>query len=109
VGYIIAVVFGITLFLGLHYFTELTKNQKISIFIAVLAVVFSAVAYNNYNSMKTKTMMDAVLRFNQNKTIKCDGIDVNNTNFTLSVGTYTFIGKKNTPNYEKMVSASQCK
>jgi len=52
--------------------------------------------------------MQTIIKFNQNKTIVCDGIDVNTTNFSLSIGTYTFIGLKNTPNYGQMISASTC-
>jgi hypothetical protein len=54
-------------------------------------------------------MLGAVLKFKQSKTIDCKGIDVNNSNYTLSIGTYTFIGKKDTPNYDQMISASTCK
>ena len=35
-------------------------------------------------------------------------IDINNTDYTISIGTYTFIGKKDTPNYGQMISASTC-
>jgi hypothetical protein len=54
-------------------------------------------------------MMATVTAFKQNKTVKCDGIDVNNKLYDLSTGTYTFIGRKNTPNYGQMISASSCK
>ena len=74
----------------------------------VLVIILSAISYNTYSSSQREDMLNAVRDFKQNKTIKCDGFDVNNTNFTLSIGTYTFIGKKDTPYYEQMISASKC-
>lgn len=95
-------------FLALHYFTELSKSQKSMITAVILVVVLSAIAFNTYNNAQTNKMLNVVMKFNQNKTIKCNGIDVNSSNYTISIGTYTFIGKENTPNYGQMISASSC-
>ena len=95
-------------FLSLHYFTELTKSQKATVTAIVLAIVLGAIAFNAYSASQRDTMLNAVLKFKQSKTVSCNGIDVNNSNYTLSVGTYTFIGKENTPNYGQMISASSC-
>lgn len=95
-------------FLTLHYFTELTKSQKSMITAVILIIVLSAIAFNAYNNAQTNKMLNVVMKFNQNKTIKCSGIDVNSSNYTISIGTYTFIGKENTPNYGQMISASSC-
>lgn len=74
----------------------------------ILAIVLGAIAFNAYSTSQREKMMNVVLHFNQSKTVKCNGIDVNNTNYTLSIGTYTFIGKENTPNYAQMISVSNC-
>ena len=95
-------------FLVLHYFTELTKYQKMLVTGIVLGVVLSAIAFNAYSSAQREKMLDVVMKFQQNKTVKCGTIDVNNTDYTISIGTYTFIGKKDTPNYGQMISASTC-
>ena len=95
-------------FLVLHYFTELTKHQKVLVTSMVLAVVLSAIAFNAYSNKQRDKMLDVVMKFKQNKTVKCGEIDVNNKNYTISIGTYTFIGKKDTPNYGQMISASTC-
>ncbi len=95
-------------FLVLHHFTELTKNEKIVVTIVVLSLVLSAIAYNAYSNAQTQKMNSVVMKFDQHKSVKCNGIDVNDQNYTLSIGTYTFIGKKNTPNYTQMISASTC-
>ena len=95
-------------FTVLHYFTELSKSQKIIATALTLAIILTAIAYNTYVNKNQEKMMAVVLKFKQNKNIKCGDIDVNSTNYTLSIGTYTFIGKKGTPNYAQMISASTC-
>ena len=107
-AYIAGVIITGLFFLALHYFTELTKHQKFIASIAILTIISSAIAYNTYTSLQQEKMMAAVLKFKQNKTIKCGNIDVNSSNYTLSIGTYTFIGKKGTKNYAQMISASSC-
>ncbi|WP_373034511.1 hypothetical protein [Sulfurimonas sp.] len=96
------------LFLALHYFTELTRHQKIIVAAIALGIVFSAVAFNAYSNTQRDKMLNVVMKFNQNKTVKCNGIDVNNSQYTISIGTYTFIGKEKTPHYGQMISASTC-
>ena len=95
-------------FLALHYFTELTKNQKIIISTSLFGIILSAILYNNYMAQEQEKMLNIVTAFNQGKTVKCNGVDVNAKNYTLSIGTYTFIGKENTPIYGQMISASSC-
>ncbi len=96
-------------FLALKYFTELSKKQEIIIGAIITVLIFGAIAFNSYSTQQRESMLSAVLKFKQSKTINCNGIDINNSNYTLSIGTYTFIGKKDTPNYGQMVSASTCK
>ncbi|MCK9454174.1 hypothetical protein [Sulfurimonas sp.] len=107
-AYIAGLVVVALFFLALHYFTELTRSQKTVVTGIVLSIVLFAIAYNKYNDKRTQMMLDAVLRYNQNSTIICQGVEVNKENFTLSIGTYTFIGKENTPYYGQMISASKC-
>ncbi|HIM76106.1 MAG TPA: hypothetical protein EYM48_08075 [Campylobacterales bacterium] len=95
-------------FLALHHFTEFDHMQKVYIIIIVLSILSVAVMYNEYNKQKNNKMLDSVLKYKQGQTISCDGKDVNSSLYTLSVGTYTFIGRENTPNYSEMISASTC-
>ena len=94
--------------LAMNYFTEFNNTKKISIIITILSVMAIAVMFNEYSNQKNQKMLDATLKFKQGKTIKCNGKDINSTNYTLSIGTYTFIGRQNTPNFDEMVSASSC-
>ena len=106
--YIFGLIVVALFFLAMKYFTELSKKQEITIVVIVTAIVFSAIAFNAYSTSQREQMTSVVLKFKQNKTVKCNGIDVNNTNYTLSIGTYTFIGRKDTPNYAQMISVSTC-
>ena len=107
-AYIAGLVLTGLLFLALHYFTELTKSQKITASATLLAIILLAVGYNAYSSAQREQMLNVVLKFKQGHTVKCGAQDVNSSLYTLSIGTYTFIGKKNTPNYAEMISASSC-
>ncbi len=108
-AYIAGLVIVGLFFLVLHYFTELNKNQKIIITIVIFSIVLGAIAFNTYSNAQRDNMLNVVMKFNQGKTVNCNGVDVNNTNYTISIGTYTFIGKEKTPNYGQMISASNCK
>ncbi len=109
-GYIVAVVLIVLIVLIMHFFTELTTKQKTLVGVVFGSFVLFAYLYNTYTAQKEQQMLQAVLHFRQGKTIVCqDGIEVNSTNFNLSIGTYSFIGKRNTPYYSQMVSAWGCK
>lgn len=104
IGFILVGLF----FFAMHYFTEFNNEKKIAILIIILSIMAVAVMYNEYTKQENQKMLDATLMFKQGKTLRCDGKDINSTNYTLSIGTYTFIGKKGTPNYAEMIGASTC-
>ncbi|MDK9693676.1 MAG: hypothetical protein OEL19_05450 [Sulfurimonas sp.] len=107
-AYLIGLVVVGLFFLVLHYFTELTQMQKSVVTGVALFFVLFALAFNTYTDAQRDKMLEVVTKFNQNGTIKCDTLDLNNTNFTLSIGTYTFIGKEKTPFHGQMISVSKC-
>lgn len=107
-AYIAGLVVVAFFFLALHYFTELTTKQKSIVTAIVLAIVLGAIAFNAYTTTQREQMLNLVTKFNQGKTIECRGLDINNSKYTISIGTYTFIGKKDTDNYGQMISASTC-
>ncbi|MBL4730891.1 MAG: hypothetical protein JKY28_05970 [Sulfurimonas sp.] len=107
-----AYIYGIILiglfFAALHYFTDLTHSQKWWVITTVLAIISIAIMFNTYNEQKNEKTRDIVVKFKQGKTINCNEIKVNTQAYTLSVGTYTFIGKENTSNAGQMISLSDC-
>ncbi|MCF6340766.1 MAG: hypothetical protein L3J10_08490 [Sulfurimonas sp.] len=107
-AYIAGLVIVGLFFLALHYFTETTRKQKILVTSVVLAVIMAAIAFNAHSTSQREKMMNVVMKFNQHKTILCGNIEVNDKDYTLSIGTYTFIGIENTPSYGQMISASTC-
>lgn len=107
-AYIAGLIVAALFFVVMHYFTELSKSQKATATAVILTIILSAIAFNAYSEAKQEQMMRVVVKYNQGKTVVCEGVDVNNTNYSLSVGTYTFIGLENTPNYGQMISASSC-
>ena len=107
-AYILGLIIIGLFFLALNYFTELTHSQKVSISAIVFAVILMAIMFNSYSKNKNQHTLDIAMKFDQDKNLKCEGIDVNSSFYTLSTGTYTFIGKENTPNSGKMISASIC-
>ncbi len=107
-AYIAGLIISGLFFLILHFFTELTKMQKIAVSVTVLGVIVSAIFYNTHQNAQREKMLAVVLKYKQNRTIHCNNTEVNSTTHTLSIGTYTFIGKKGTPNYAQMISVSDC-
>jgi len=107
-AYIAGLVIAGLLFLAIKYFLDLSKKQEIIAGFTITALILSAVAFNLYSSSQREKMLNVVTKFKQNKTIDCNGVDVNTTNYDLSIGTYTFIGRENTPFYGEMISASSC-
>lgn len=108
-AYIYGLIIVGLLFLAMHYFTELTTKQKVSAALILVIIIMSAVAYNKYQDLQREKMLEIVVKYEQGKTIRCGKRDVNSTMYSLSIGTYTFIGKKNTPYYAEMIDAFTCK
>ena len=108
-AYILGLIVVALFFLSLHYFTELNHKEKTLTSAIVLAIILSAIAFNTYSDTQRDNMMVVVTKFNQGKNVSCKGLDVNSSLYDLSTGTYTFIGKENTPNYGQMISVSLCK
>ena len=106
--YIAGLVIAGLFFLAVKYFLDLNKQQEILSGIVILSLILSAVAYNTYSSVQREKMLSVVTKYQQNKTVLCQGKEVNATNYDLSIGTYTFIGRENTPKYGEMISASSC-
>ena len=67
-AYIAGLIIAGLFFLILHYFTELTKAQKIGVSIAVLGIISSAVFYNAYQNRQREKMLAVVLKYKKNKT-----------------------------------------
>ncbi len=108
VAYIYGLIIVGLLFLAMHYFTELNTQQKITAALILITLIMGAVVYNKYQEKQREKMLEVVVKYEQGKTIRCGNRDVNSSLYSLSIGTYTFIGKKNTPHYAEMIDAFTC-
>ena len=109
-GYLYGLVVIGVLFTTLHYFTELRNKQKIAISVVAGLLVLSAYLYNLSSQGEQEQILLSLQAFENNQTLTCkNGKKVNSMNYSLSVGTYTFIGKENTPYNSDMISVRSCR
>jgi hypothetical protein len=109
VAYLFGLIVVVLLLVVLHYFTELNARQKGGAVFVLALLVGGAIAYNNYTEAQSAHERDIELRYNQGETVVCDGIEVNASNFSLSIGTQTFIGKEGSGHYNRMFRVSECR
>ena len=109
-GYIVGLGIVLLLFVVLHNFTQLQKTQKFLITFVLVCFIGFAYLYNTIGAKNQEKLQEVVLAYKQGKTLTCESENkkVNAANYSLSVGTYTFIGRKNTPYNGVMVSATKC-
>ena len=107
-AYILGFIVVGLIFLSLHYFTELSRSQKLIVAAIFTLFITSAIMYNTYATKQQEKVLIVVQQYKQGKTLHCKGIDINSSTFDLS-GTNTFIGKKNTPHYSEIIRAIECK
>ena len=107
-SYILGLIVVGLFFIALHYFTELNTMQKGGVTLFFILIVGGAIAFNEMQDAEREHMASVELKYSQNKTIVCDGVNVNKSTFSFSVGTHTFIGRKNTKHYNRMFSVDQC-
>ncbi len=108
-GYLIGLVALGLLFLVLHNFTELNHKQKGGV-VAVFALLFGAMYLYNVRSDAQRTQVVAiVLKYNQGETLTCNGIEVNQSTFSYSIGTQTFIGREGSAHNALLISATECR
>ena len=97
------------LFFGvMHFFTELNLSQKLQASLLVVVIISGAIFYNHLQQERAAHLRQILLDFEQGKEVRCQGYSVNNKTFTLSIGTQTFIAKKESKNVGVMLAASEC-
>ena len=107
-AYLLGLVVVGLFFAVMHFFTELNAKQKVTSTILVLLFVMGAIFYNLMQSAKADHLRAVMLHYNQGKEVKCGEVEVSKDNFTLSIGTQTFIGRTESAHAGKMIQASGC-
>jgi len=105
--YIVAVL-GL-LYAVLHFFTEMGHREKLAVTGMLLLIVGGAVAYNRSVNAQQDHVRAVILKFNQHQWLECNGIEVSDKAFTLSVGTQSFIAKEGTAHAGQIINAAGCR
>jgi len=108
VGYIYTLLIVILFLLVLHYFTEMSNEYKITFGGMMFALIVGAYFYNQSQKEYQEHIYTLVTAYKQGKTLQCKDLNVSQENFSLSIGTYTLIGKKETPHYGVMIDLGEC-
>jgi len=107
--YIFGVGLLLLLFVVMHFFTEISAKQKITT-VSILAIfILGAYLFNKNTEDRRVHLQEVLIEFTNNKTISCDGMDVNNREFSYSSGTQTFLGIKDTKKFGRLISLDKCK
>lgn len=107
-AYLLGIILTLILFSAFYFFTEIPLKQKLMIFSSFTILILGAIYFNNLEAKQRDKISNMVILFQQGKNIQCNTMEVNSSNFTLSVGTFTFIGKRDTPYFGQMFSLSKC-
>ncbi len=107
-----AYIFGLILLsilaVVLHFFTELNMKQKGGVVVALGLIILLAYLFNLSSEKRRVHLENVLLEYTHGKTIVCEEIEVNNTIYSYSSGTQTFLGKKGTSAYGRIISLDQC-
>ena len=108
-AYVFGIILLIILFVVMHFFTEMTLKQKAYVTGTFALLSLGAYLYNHQSEQRRLHLETVMLKFNSGETIICNALDVNNTFYSYSSGTQTFLGKKETKMYGRIISLDSCR
>ncbi len=106
--YLFGILLLILLFVVLHFFTEIPLREKLIVSGLLAAVILGAYLFNQSSEKRRVHLEGVLLNYTHGKTISCNNIDVNNSEFSYSSGTQTFLGKKESQMFGRIISLDQC-
>ncbi len=106
--YLFGILLLVLLFVVLHFFTEISLSQKLVVSSVLLFIILGAYLFNQSSESRRLHLENVLLDFTHGKTIQCNNIDVNNSEFSYSSGTQTFLGKKESEMFGRIISLDQC-
>jgi len=106
--YLFGILLLVLLFVVLHFFTEISLKEKLIVSGIVAAVVLGAYLFNQSSEKRRVHLESVLLNYTHGETIQCNTIDVNNSEFSYSSGTQTFLGKKESKMFGRIISLDQC-
>lgn len=108
-AYLFGIALLILLFIVLHFFTEIALVQKIGVVLVIAVLILAAYWFNQSSENRRLHLENVLLNFTHGETISCNTVDVNNSEFSYSSGTQTFLGLKESKMYGRIISLDQCK
>jgi len=107
-AYLAGIVLLILLFLVLHRFTELSLKQKLGVSTVLGLLILGAYLFNKGSEARRVHLENVLLDFTHGKTIVCDGYEIHKEEYSYSSGTQTFLGKKESNTYGRIISLDLC-
>jgi len=107
-AYLFGIALLILLFVVLHFFTEISLKQKLTTISIFSALILGAYLFNLSSEQRRVHLEGVLLEFTHGKTIVCNNLDVNNSEFSYSSGTQTFLGLKESKMYGRLISLDTC-
>lgn len=87
---------------------RIEKTTKLFLAGIIALVVLLGVGYTVWQKRALQQQQENYAAFMMGQSIYCDGVEVNSSRFTYSEGTRTFIGKKDSNVFTKMISLKRC-
>ena len=107
-AYLFGIALLLLLFIVLHFFTEISLKQKL-VTVGIIGIFILGAYLFNLNSENRRVHLEGVLlEFTHGKNIICNNLDVNNSEFSYSSGTQTFLGLKESKMFGRLVSLDSC-
>ncbi len=107
-AYLFGIILLLILFVVLHFFTEISTKQKVGVVLVLGVLILGAYWYNLGNEKRRLHLETVLLEFMHGKNISCSGMDINNSEFSYSSGTQTFIALKESNMYGRLISLDTC-
>lgn len=108
----VVIILVVSIFIGmLLYFNFKGKLNKKNISLLGILLLFSIIlmcVYNYFLEDKTRQYSLIITAFDRGDTLECGEIAVNNTSFTFTNGTLSFMGKQGTKYYYKSIYIDEC-
>jgi hypothetical protein len=108
-GYIVGLIILVLLFTVMHFFTEINAKQKIITIVIFASFILGAYLFNQNTETRRVHLQEVLIEFTNGKEILCEDMKVNNSLFSYSSGTQTFIGLKDKKMNGRLISLDKCK
>ncbi|RDU57452.1 hypothetical protein [Helicobacter sp. MIT 99-5507] len=104
--FLVAIIIGVALYFIIK--DNFTKRNKVIVSILIVILLITIGIYTTIQDNNNKKDIELISAFMRGETIKCGDIDINSDKFNFTNPTLSFIGKKDTEFYGKIIFIKQC-